>query len=164
MNTSNLFAKFARIGARLKVADRPSRRFWNKSGIISLDVQEDREGEYFEVAPRSQADLDMPSSTFSPSTGTFCLWSVVEARSGSFCAVMTSGTGSSPLFPSPLLSVPSARQSRHSNPPRSGSPKAGAGSARRHGTVARMRRSAVRANGFSCRCPVPRRRTLGSAK
>ncbi len=59
MNTSNLFAKFARIGARLKVADRPSRRFWNESGIISLDVQEDREGEYFEVAPRSQSDLDM---------------------------------------------------------------------------------------------------------
>jgi hypothetical protein len=54
MDTSNLLSKFARIGARLKVADRPSRRFRTASGVISLDVLEDREGEFFEVARRPE--------------------------------------------------------------------------------------------------------------
>ena len=51
MDTTNLLTKFARIGARLKVADRPSRRFRATSGVISLDVQADRNGEFFEVVP-----------------------------------------------------------------------------------------------------------------
>jgi hypothetical protein len=59
MDTSNLLIKFARIGARLKVADRPSRRFRTASGVISLDVLEDREGEFFEVARRSETDTDV---------------------------------------------------------------------------------------------------------
>jgi hypothetical protein len=59
MDTSNLLIKFARIGARLKVADRPSRRFRTASGVVSLDVLEDREGEFFEVARRSGTEPDV---------------------------------------------------------------------------------------------------------
>ena len=51
MDTDNLLTKFARIGARLKIADRPSRRFRAASGVISLDIREDRDGEFFEVVP-----------------------------------------------------------------------------------------------------------------
>ncbi len=49
MDTTDLLTKFARIGARLKVADRPSRRSRVPLGAISLDVQADRSGEFFEV-------------------------------------------------------------------------------------------------------------------
>jgi hypothetical protein len=49
MDTMDLLAKFARIGARLKVADRPTRRSRIPLGAISLDVQADRGGEFFEV-------------------------------------------------------------------------------------------------------------------
>ena len=59
MDTSNLLIKFARIEPRIKVADRPSRRFRSAAGAISLDVLEDREGEFFEVTPRSETDPDV---------------------------------------------------------------------------------------------------------
>ena len=59
MDTSNLLIKFARIGARIKVADRPSRRFRTASGVVSLDVLQDREGEFFEVSRRSEMDADI---------------------------------------------------------------------------------------------------------
>ncbi len=59
MDTSNLLAKFARIGARLKVTDRPSRRSGAVAGIVSLDVLEDREGEFFEVGRRTETDPDV---------------------------------------------------------------------------------------------------------
>jgi hypothetical protein len=49
MDTTDLLTKFARIGARVKVADRPSRRSRATPGILSLDVQADRYGEFFEV-------------------------------------------------------------------------------------------------------------------
>jgi hypothetical protein len=49
MDTMDLLTKFARIGARLKVADRPSRRSRVPMGAISLDVQAERDGEFFEV-------------------------------------------------------------------------------------------------------------------
>lgn len=51
METNLLHAKFARIGARLKVSEGSRRRSWSASdsGAISLDVREDGEGEYFEV-------------------------------------------------------------------------------------------------------------------
>jgi hypothetical protein len=48
MNTATLDSKFTRIGARLKVAEGPSRRS-RTAGIISLDVQADRQGEFFEI-------------------------------------------------------------------------------------------------------------------
>jgi hypothetical protein len=53
MDTDLLDLKFSRIGARLKVANRPSRRMrWSgraSSVIFSLDVQSDRGGEFFEI-------------------------------------------------------------------------------------------------------------------
>jgi hypothetical protein len=48
MDTTLLDSKFARIGARLKVADRPARRS-RAAGVISLDVQADQKGEFFEI-------------------------------------------------------------------------------------------------------------------
>jgi len=56
MDTNLLDIKFARIGARLKVADRPSRRS-RMSGVISLDVQTDRKGEFFEIVRQSGAEI-----------------------------------------------------------------------------------------------------------
>ena len=56
METSVLDTRFARIGARLKVAERPSRRFRMDEGI-SLDVQADRKGEFFEIARLPGADV-----------------------------------------------------------------------------------------------------------
>lgn len=60
MDTNLLDLKFARIGARLKVADRPSRRS-RTSGPISLDVQTDRKGEFFEIIqqPGAEAEIDV---------------------------------------------------------------------------------------------------------
>jgi len=55
MNTNLLDAKFTRIGARLKVADRPDRRS-RIAGIISLDVQTDRRGEFFEIVRQPGAE------------------------------------------------------------------------------------------------------------
>lgn len=56
MDTSLLNTKFTRIGARLKVADRPARR---APGVLSLDVQSDRKGEFFEIArpPAFEAEI-----------------------------------------------------------------------------------------------------------
>jgi len=48
MDTNLLDTKFARIGARLKIADRPARRF-RTSGPVSLNVLADRKGEFFEI-------------------------------------------------------------------------------------------------------------------
>jgi hypothetical protein len=59
MDTSNLLTKFARIGARLKVTDHPSNRRRVASGAISLDVQEDRDGEFFEVAQSPGTDPEV---------------------------------------------------------------------------------------------------------
>ncbi|OAI48458.1 hypothetical protein AYO44_07005 [Planctomycetaceae bacterium SCGC AG-212-F19] len=55
METATIDNKFARIGARLKVADRPARRF-RTTGVISLDVQTDRKGEFFEIVRQPGAD------------------------------------------------------------------------------------------------------------
>src|SRR5262245_42750594 len=55
METTLFDSKFARIGARLKVADRPSRRS-RTSGVASLDVQTDRKGEFFEIVKQPGAE------------------------------------------------------------------------------------------------------------
>ena len=52
MDTTLLNAKFARIGARLRIADRPANRF-RPAGPVALDVRADRRGEFFEVARRA---------------------------------------------------------------------------------------------------------------
>jgi hypothetical protein len=59
MDTTDLLTKFARIGARLKVADRPSRRNPTGVGILTLDVQADRSGEFFEVVPPQGTDPEV---------------------------------------------------------------------------------------------------------
>ncbi len=59
MDTTNLLTKFARIGARLKVADRPSRRSRVTEGVLTLDVQADRRGEFFEVVPLQGTDPEV---------------------------------------------------------------------------------------------------------
>jgi hypothetical protein len=49
MNTNLLDNKFARMGARLKFADRPARRVRSTAVAVSLDVQTDRKGEFFQI-------------------------------------------------------------------------------------------------------------------
>jgi hypothetical protein len=58
MDTILLDTKFARIGARLKVADRPSRRT-HTAGVVSLDVQTDRMGEFFEIVHQPGAEAEI---------------------------------------------------------------------------------------------------------
>ena len=58
MDTNLLDIKFSRIGARLKVADRPSQRNRTAS-VISLDVQTDRKGEFFHIARRPDAEAEV---------------------------------------------------------------------------------------------------------
>jgi hypothetical protein len=61
MDTNLLGIKFARIGARLKVADRPSRRSLTL-GVISLDVKADRRGEFFEIVHQPGAEAEIAFS------------------------------------------------------------------------------------------------------
>jgi hypothetical protein len=58
MDANLLDIKFARMGARLKIADRPARRA-RMSGVISLDVQADRKGEFFEIARQPGIDVEV---------------------------------------------------------------------------------------------------------
>jgi hypothetical protein len=56
MDTNLLENKFSRIGARLKVADRPARRLRTTAGLVSLDVQADRKGEFFQIFCQPDAE------------------------------------------------------------------------------------------------------------
>jgi hypothetical protein len=56
MDTNLLADKFAHIGARLKIADRPARRS-RTAGVLSLDVQTDRKGEFFEIVQQPGAEV-----------------------------------------------------------------------------------------------------------
>src|SRR5438067_635946 len=58
MDTNLLGTRFARIGARLKVADRPTRRT-RTAGVVSLDVQADRKGEFFEIVKQPGAEAEV---------------------------------------------------------------------------------------------------------
>jgi hypothetical protein len=55
MNSAILDTQFSRIGARLKVGDRPTGRR-RATGALSLDVQTDRKGEFFELVREPGAD------------------------------------------------------------------------------------------------------------
>lgn len=56
MDVAPLASKFARMGARLEIVDSPSRRGRSFASGISLDVQSDRRGEYYELfAPRADS-------------------------------------------------------------------------------------------------------------
>lgn len=62
MDTAILDNKFARIGARLKVSETtPRRRRITAGGLVMLDVQEDRKGEYFDIArlPGTDAEVEV---------------------------------------------------------------------------------------------------------
>ena len=67
MGTALLTARFDRIGARLKVADRPSHRS-RTSGAVSLDVRSYRRGEFFEIVRRPGPGPNSPSPTCGPPT------------------------------------------------------------------------------------------------
>lgn len=60
MNTSLLNDKFARMGARLKLAETPARRRV-PTGMVRLDVRSDRHGEFFEihVPPRVESQVEV---------------------------------------------------------------------------------------------------------
>src|SRR5438552_6160856 len=58
MDTNLLDIKFARIGARLKIAVRPVRRT-RMTGLFSLDVQADRKGEFFEILCQPGVDVEV---------------------------------------------------------------------------------------------------------
>jgi hypothetical protein len=58
MDTNLLNLKFSRIGARLKVADRPPRRN-HTADVLSLDVRADRKGEFFEIVRQAGADPEI---------------------------------------------------------------------------------------------------------
>jgi hypothetical protein len=58
MDTNLLDIKFARMGARLKIAERPPGR--NRlNGVISLDIQADRKGEFFEITRQPGVEVDI---------------------------------------------------------------------------------------------------------
>src|SRR5476649_1594052 len=58
MDTNLLDIKFARMGARLKIADRlPGRN--RTTGVISLDVQSDCKGEFFEITRLPGVDVEV---------------------------------------------------------------------------------------------------------
>ena len=57
MDTDILEAKFARIGARLKAAEGLVPR--RAGGPVTLDVRSDRDGEFFEIARRGNAELNV---------------------------------------------------------------------------------------------------------
>ncbi len=58
MDTLFLNKKFERIGARLKIVDRPLRRL-RTTGLLTLDIGEDRRGEFFEITPQLGANPEV---------------------------------------------------------------------------------------------------------
>ena len=67
MDTSLLTNKFEGIGARLKVVDRPRRRFETSPSLLTLDIGTDRRGEFFEIAPQTDTDPKVEVISVRPS-------------------------------------------------------------------------------------------------
>jgi hypothetical protein len=67
MDISLLTNKFERIGARLKVVDRPRRRFGTSPSLLTLDIGSDRRGEFFEIAPQTGTDPKVEVISVRPS-------------------------------------------------------------------------------------------------
>ena len=103
MDTNLLDIKFARIGARLKVADRPSHR--RTSGAISLDVQADRKGEFFEIARPAAGEADVSVLDVRPADRHLLLLVRGSGTRASSSAATTSATGSLLAFPKRLRSA-----------------------------------------------------------
>src|SRR5207245_2871465 len=74
LDTSLLDSKFARIGARLKVTDRPTRRT-RTAGVVSLDVQTDRKGQFFEIVRQPVVEAEIAVLDVRPADRTCCPWS-----------------------------------------------------------------------------------------
>jgi hypothetical protein len=82
MDTILIDKMFIRIDARLKVADRPARR---SSGVVSLDVQADRKGEFFEIVQPPDAEAEIAVLDVQPPTDICFSWSVrARTRASSF--------------------------------------------------------------------------------
>lgn len=67
MDIPLLTNKFESIGARLKVVDRPRRRFGTSSSLLTLDIGTDRRGEFFEIAPQNGTDPEVEVISVRPS-------------------------------------------------------------------------------------------------
>src|SRR5512140_3745783 len=65
MDINILDNKFARIGARLKLADRLSRTVVI-SGLVRLDVRNDKRGEFFEIARQPGASVEVEAVDVQP--------------------------------------------------------------------------------------------------
>ncbi len=65
MDIGILDNRFARIGARLKLAGRPGRRV-SGSGLVRLDVCNDRRGEFFEIACQPGASVEVDAVDVQP--------------------------------------------------------------------------------------------------
>ena len=65
MDVGILDNKFARIGARLKLADRLNRRI-ARDGLVRLDVRNDKRGEYFEIACQPGASVEVDAVDVQP--------------------------------------------------------------------------------------------------
>jgi hypothetical protein len=61
VDTNLLDNKFARMGARLKFADRLARRIRFRADAVSLDVQTDSKGEFFQIItpPEAEAEVEV---------------------------------------------------------------------------------------------------------
>jgi hypothetical protein len=67
MDANLLDNKFARMGARLKLADRPPRRVRSTAGAVSLDIEIDRKGEFFQIVSRPGAEAEVEVLDVQPS-------------------------------------------------------------------------------------------------
>jgi hypothetical protein len=66
MDVDLLSTKFARMGARLKIAERIPRRLV-LNGAVALDVREDAKGEFFEIIERPGSDVEIDVLDVQPS-------------------------------------------------------------------------------------------------
>ena len=118
MDTNLLDIKFALICACLEVADRPSRR--NRTpGVISLDVQDDRKGEFFEIVRQPGDEIEIAVLDVQPADRHLLLL----VREGQDKSKFLCGHDERHWFvagiPKPPRSAPSARPRKPSSPPRS---------------------------------------------
>jgi hypothetical protein len=58
MHSESLTKKFTRMGARVKISEATRRRVSTR-GLVALDVQNDRTGEYFEVSQSPGSDVEV---------------------------------------------------------------------------------------------------------
>ena len=153
MDTSNLLAKFAGW-ARLKVARPSGPPFRPDPGVISLDVRDDRKGEFFEIARQPGVDPEVAVLDVQPADRHLLLL----VREGGEKQKFLCGHDERHWF---VAAIPETapvgtvrRPRRRSSPPRSRPPRPGRGSGPRPATAARTPPTAARASGSSSRSPA----------